>query len=135
MFDEDGSGELGEDELAFALEYLNLDVSGQKQEYFMRKYDADGSGALEYPEFRKMWLFCCNPRTELTARGIKFSRFDRRAGLRVVLEKAVLAEEALEYGAERPIGLSEDEADALEAAARAGRSGTSGGASAAAARG
>ena len=55
MFDEDGSGELGEDELAFALEYLNLDVSGARQEYFMRKFDYDGSGALDYPEFRKMW--------------------------------------------------------------------------------
>ena len=80
MFDESGGGDLNEDELAFALEYLNLDVSGSKQEYYMRKFDLDGSGSLEYAEFRKMWLYCCNPFTELKARGISYSRFARAAG-------------------------------------------------------
>eukprot|EP00946_MAST-07B_sp_MAST-7B-sp1_P003074 g3074.t1 len=99
MFDESGNGDLNEDELAFALEYLNLDVSGQKQEHYMRKFDLDGSGALEYPEFRKMWLFCCNPFEELKKRGIPYSRFARAAGLRVTLEEAVIREEQLELRA------------------------------------
>jgi Ca2+-binding EF-hand superfamily protein len=99
MFDEDGSGELGEDELAFALEYLNLDVSGSKQELFMNKFDTDGSGALEYPEFRKMWLFCCNPFAELRQRGIKFGRFLRKPQARVILEAAVIHEEEQELRA------------------------------------
>ena len=99
MFDESGNGDLNEDELAFALEYLNLDVSGQRQEYFMRKFDTDGSGALEYPEFRKMWLYCCNPFTELKNRGVSYSRFARGASLRVVLEEIVIREEQLELRA------------------------------------
>jgi Ca2+-binding EF-hand superfamily protein len=99
MFDENGQGELDEDELAFALEYLNLDVSGARQEYYMNKFDFDGSGALEYPEFRKMWLYCCNPFAELRQRGIKYGRFMRKAQARVVLEAAVIAEEELELRA------------------------------------
>ena len=65
----------------------------------MRKFDLDGSGALEYPEFRKMWLYCCNPFTELKNRGVSFSRFARAPGLRVILEEIVIREEQKELRA------------------------------------
>ena len=37
MFDEDGSGDLGEDELAFALEYLNLVNAPSLPEWILMK--------------------------------------------------------------------------------------------------
>ena len=44
-------------------------------------------------------LLCCNPFTELRARGIKFGRFMKKMQARVVLEQAVLREEAMELRA------------------------------------
>ena len=56
MFDEDRSGAIDEDEFYFALEYLGLKVSDQKQEGFFKKYDKDNSGTIDYEEFMAIWL-------------------------------------------------------------------------------
>ena len=71
-----------DDELAFALEYLGLDVSESRKERLMLRYDYDGSGALEYPEFRSLWFEVCNVRKELRTRDIRFSRWSPRCALR-----------------------------------------------------
>ena len=46
MFDEDGSGTLGEDEFADVLEYLGLKVPDDEQEALFKKYDKDGGGIM-----------------------------------------------------------------------------------------
>lgn len=59
MFDEDRSGAIDEDEFYFALEYLGLKISDQKQEKFFNKYDKDNSGTIDYEEFMAIWLEVC----------------------------------------------------------------------------
>ena len=47
MFDEDGSGNINEDEFYFVLEYLKLEVSDANQERLFLKYDKDQSGEID----------------------------------------------------------------------------------------
>ena len=57
MFDEDGSGNINEDEFYFVLEYLKLEVSDANQERLFLKYDKDQSGEIDYDEFRQIWCW------------------------------------------------------------------------------
>ena len=75
MYDEDGSGTLDEDEFSLALEYLEMPVDDAKLEYLFHKADADGSGSVEYHEFKKVWLDLVNPRKELEKRDIELPLF------------------------------------------------------------
>ena len=54
MFDEDNSGTLDEDEIADVVEYMQMDVSDAKQERLFKRFDLDGGGFIEYPEFKRM---------------------------------------------------------------------------------
>ena len=117
MFDEDRSGAIDEDEFFFALEYLGLKVSDSKQEKYFNKYDADGSGTIDYEEFKNIWLAvrartCLsqqhlltvvaptqqtgNIRQELINRGIEvtkwMSKWYMRRRLREIVEEEELAE-------------------------------------------
>ena len=56
MFDTDRSGAIDEDEFFYALEYLGLKISDQKQERYFQKYDKDNSGTIDYEEFLAIWL-------------------------------------------------------------------------------
>ena len=69
MYDEDGSGNLDEDEFSLALEYMEMPVDDAKLEYLFHQADADGSGTVEYHEFKKVWLDLVNPRKELGKEG------------------------------------------------------------------
>ena len=78
MFDEDGSGELGEDEFADVLEYLGLKVPDEIQEKLFNQYDKDKSGAIDFDEFKFAWLRLANVEGELLARGIKVSKWSSK---------------------------------------------------------
>jgi len=75
LFDEDRSGSLDEDEFSLALEYMKLPVSDGKLEMLFAKYDTDGSGSVEYQEFRSAWLQLADPKKELLARNIEVRFF------------------------------------------------------------
>ena len=70
LYDQDRSGTLDEDEFALALEYMKMPGSDGALERLFAKYDADGSGSIEYGEFRTAWLGLADPKKELDARNI-----------------------------------------------------------------
>lgn len=54
LFDADGNGHLDTEELAQALEVLNIYVDIERAQEIMDKYDDDQNGTLEVGEFRNM---------------------------------------------------------------------------------
>lgn len=58
-----------------------------------RKYDADGSGYIEYPEFKKIWVRLANVQKELTDRGVKIPKMATNRTLSNMLEQILDAEE------------------------------------------
>jgi len=78
------------------LEYLKLDVSDQKQEQMFLKYDKDGSGEIDYAEFRQIWLAVADVRKELGDRGVDIPKFATRRQLQRMLEKCLDEEEEAE---------------------------------------
>ena len=70
-----------DDEFFFVLEYLGLKVSDEKQEELFSTYDADGSGFIDYEEFKQVWLRVGNTRKELTDRGVAIPKFATKAQL------------------------------------------------------
>ncbi|KAH8043429.1 hypothetical protein JL722_15224 [Aureococcus anophagefferens] len=80
------TGTINEDEFFFVLEYLKLDVSDQKQEQMFLKYDKDGSGEIDYAEFRQIWLAVADVRKELGDRGVDIPKFATRRQLQRMLE-------------------------------------------------
>ena len=93
MYDEDGSGNLDEDEFSLALEYMEMPVDDAKLEYLFHKADADGSGSVEYHEFKKIWLEIVNPRKELEKRDVELPLFMTPWALKEKLAEVVEAEE------------------------------------------
>ena len=93
MYDEDGSGNLDEDEFSLALEYMEMPVDDAKLEYLFHQADADGSGTVEYHEFKKVWLDLVNPRKELEKRNIELPLFMTPWALKAKLAEVVEAEE------------------------------------------
>ena len=81
MYDEDGSGNLDEDEFSLALEYMEMPVDDARIEYLFHQADADGSGTVEYHEFKKVWLDLVNPRKELEKRNIELPPFHDPVGI------------------------------------------------------
>lgn len=68
-------------------------ISEQKQEQMFSKYDADKSGYIEYPEFKKIWARLSNVKKELTDRGVKIPKLATKAMLSKMLEQILDAEE------------------------------------------
>ena len=54
MFDKDGSGDVSTEELGAVLKELGQEVSKSQLEIMIKEVDADGSGSVEFPEFRSM---------------------------------------------------------------------------------
>jgi len=100
LFDEDRSGSLDEDEFSLALEYMKMPVSDGKLEMLFAKYDADGSGSVEYKEFRTAWLQLADPKKELSAREIEFNKYAPPFQLRAQLKQVILDEEEEEAHAQ-----------------------------------
>ena len=96
MFDEDGSGNINEDEFYFVLEYLKLEVSDANQERLFLKYDKDQSGEIDYDEFRQIWLAVADVKKELTDAVWTCSKFASRKKLERILEKCLDEEEEQE---------------------------------------
>ena len=96
MFDEDGTGQIDEDEFFFVLEYLGLTVSDEKQEELFLKYDTDGSGFIDYHEFKQVWLRVGNTKKELLDRGIAIPKFATKNQLMKMLEHILDEEEEKE---------------------------------------
>ena len=70
-----------------------MDVSDAKQEQMFKEYDKDGSGSIDYDEFRHIWAMVANVRQELANRGLKFSKFVPTFVLREKLKKILDEEE------------------------------------------
>jgi len=100
LFDEDRSGSLDEDEFSLALEYMKMPVSDGKLEMLFAKYDADGSGSVEYKEFRTAWLQLADPKKELSAREIEFNKYAPPFQLRKQLKEVIMDEEEEEAHAQ-----------------------------------
>ena len=91
-----GTGAINEDEFFYVLEYLKLEVTDQKQEQMFLKYDKDGSGEIDYTEFRQIWFSVCDVRKELQDRGVDIPKFSTRKNLQRTLEKLLDEEEETE---------------------------------------
>ena len=100
MFDEDHSGSIDEDEFALACEYMQLGLSDEKMETMFMRHDRDGSGTIDYHEFREVWLSACNPRKELEGRGIPVGKYATRFQLVSKLRKVLDEEEEKEEKAQ-----------------------------------
>ena len=100
LFDDDRSGALDEDEFSLALEYMKMPVSDGKLEMLFAKYDADGSGSVEYKEFRQAWLQLADPKKELSARDIEFNKYAPPFQLRKQLKDVIMDEEEEEAHAQ-----------------------------------
>jgi EF hand len=44
------------------LQFLGIEVSEEKQEKLFKQYDTDGSGTIDYEEFKKIWVRHANVR-------------------------------------------------------------------------
>ena len=93
MYDEDGSGNLDEDEFSLALEYMEMPVDDAKLEFLFHQADADGSGTVEYHEFKKIWIDLCNPRKELEKRDVAVPLFMTPWALKQKLAEVIDEEE------------------------------------------
>ena len=71
-------------------------MSDQKQEQMFLKYDKDGSGEIDYAEFRQIWLAVADVRKELGDRGVDIPKFATRRQLQRMLEKCLDEEEEAE---------------------------------------
>eukprot|EP00949_MAST-11_sp_MAST-11-sp1_P000971 g971.t1 len=100
MFDEDHSGSIDEDEFALACEYMQLGLSDEKMETLFMRHDRDGSGTIDYHEFREVWLSTCNPRKELEGRGVPVGKYTTRFQLINKLRKVLDEEEEKEEKAQ-----------------------------------
>ena len=54
MFDTDRSGTIDDRELKVAMRALGFAVKSEQVQKIMREYDRDGSGAIEFSEFREI---------------------------------------------------------------------------------
>ncbi len=61
-----------------------------------RQYDVDGSGFVDYTEFREIWMKVANVRQELLNRGVKIGKYTPTLVLKNKLDKLIEAEERLE---------------------------------------
>lgn len=68
-------------------------MSEQKLEQLFSKYDADKSGYIEYPEFKKIWVSVADVKKELTERGIKVPKLATREKLSKILQDILDDEE------------------------------------------
>ena len=93
MYDEDGSGNLDEDEFSLALEFMEMPVDDAKLEYLFHKADEDQSGTVEYHEFKKIWIDLCNPRKELEKRDVELPLFMTPWALKQKLAEVIEEEE------------------------------------------
>ncbi|KAL8019641.1 putative serine/threonine-protein phosphatase with EF-hands [Plasmopara halstedii] len=96
LFDEDGSGQIDNLELADVLEYLGMDVSDEKQEMLLKKYDKDKDEKINYEEFRAMWVSLVNVKEELMKRGAQVPKQMRAEKLQQMLEAMINKEESEE---------------------------------------
>ena len=96
MFDKDSSGNLGEDEFHFALNFLQIEIDEQIHEKMFAKYDRDKSGFIEYGEFKKIWLRLANPIKELEDRGIHIPTLATKAQMIRMLDRVLDDEEKKE---------------------------------------
>jgi EF hand len=55
-------GFIDEDSFFFLLQFLGIEVSEEKQEKLFKQYDTDGSGTIDYEEFKKIWVRHANVR-------------------------------------------------------------------------
>jgi hypothetical protein len=86
-------GALDEVELALLLEYMGVEATDAKLERLFRQADADGSGLIEYPEFRKLWMQLVDAKAELQARGFKVGRWSTGQAILKLLDQALDEEE------------------------------------------
>ena len=88
------SGALDEVDLALLLEYMGVETDDRRLHRLFRSADKDGSGLLEYGEFKAVWLRLVDAKAELQARGIRAGRWSTGGEVLRLLEAAVDREEA-----------------------------------------
>lgn len=96
IFNESGSGFLDEDEVFYALEYLQLPVTDFKHEDYFHKIDINHTGLVDFEEFRHIFVDMCNLRKELEDRGIDVPTFTRKKTLKGILTELLVEEEEKE---------------------------------------
>jgi len=96
LFDKDQSGTLDEIEFHFVLKYLGIDIDEGTHEKIFKRYDKDGSGFIEYNEFKQAWLRLTNPKKELQDRGVQIPTLTTRPQMIRMLDDILKEEEVKE---------------------------------------
>ena len=98
IFNESGNGFLDEDEVFYALEYLqlNVTVTDFKHEHHFHRIDINHTGVIDFEEFREIFIDLCNLRKELEDRGIDVPTFTRKKTLKGILKELLIEEEEKE---------------------------------------
>lgn len=99
LFDNDSNGMIDESEFYFLLKFMNLDFDDKTHETMFRRYDRDGSGFIDFQEFRQVWLRLTDPRKELNDRGIDIPALATRQQLIRLLDEVLTEEETKEANA------------------------------------
>jgi alpha-tubulin suppressor-like RCC1 family protein/Ca2+-binding EF-hand superfamily protein len=93
VFDEDFKGLLDEDELMYALEYLQVPITDFKHENYLKLIDSNNTGMIDFAEFRTIWLDICDLKKELEDRGADVPSFAKKKTLVKLLEEILKDEE------------------------------------------
>ena len=96
LFDKDQSGKIDEIEFHFVLKYLGIDIDEGTHEKTFNRYDNDGSGFIEYDEFKQAWLRLTNPKKELEDRGLQIPTLATRPQMIRMLDDILKEEEEKE---------------------------------------
>ena len=99
LFDNDSSGMIDEIEFYFLLKFMNLDFDDKTHERMFKRSDRDGSGFIDFQEFRQIWLKITDPRKELKDRGIEVPALATRQQLIRLLDEVLTEEETKEANA------------------------------------
>lgn len=73
-----------------------MQLDEMKQEKLFAKYDKDGSGQIDYEEFKMIWLEVANLRKELSDREVKYPKFATKGQLMRIMKKVLDEEEEAE---------------------------------------
>ena len=95
-FDEDETGFIDEDEFYFAMQYLGYTMDDGIHEVAFKSVDYNGTGSIDWPEFRELFVQHCDVRKELEDRNVELATIMPKRMMQRQLRSILLDEEVRE---------------------------------------